>query len=84
MAWELEKHQNGFAIFWRTCKLGHSAFQVWAGAVWLLLPRVLARWMKLVLGGGRLQRRRRQWGVQGQWLQAVRARGQGRDHKLLL
>ena len=81
---KLEKRQDSLAIVWRNCRLCRSAFRAWAGAVWLLLPRVLARWMKLVLGGGRLQRRRRQWGVQGLWLQAVRARGQGRDHKLLL
>ena len=81
---KLEKRQDSLAIVWRNCILGRSAFRAWAGAVWLRLPRVLARWMKLVLGGGRLQRRRRQWGVQGQWLQAVRARGQGRGHKLLL
>ena len=81
---KLEMCKDRLAIVWRNCRLGRSAFQVWAGAVWLLLPRVLARWMKFVLGGGRLQRRRRQWGVQGQWLQAVRARGQGRGHKLLL
>ena len=80
---ELEKRQDGLPIVLRICRLGRSAFRAWAGAVWLRLPRVLARWMKLVLGGGRLQRRRRLWGALGQWLQAVRARGVGRDHALL-
>ena len=80
---KLEKRQDSLAIVWRNCRLGRSAFRAWAGAVWLRLPRVLARWMKLVLGGGRLQRRRRLWGALGQWLQAVRARGVGRDHALL-
>ena len=43
----------------------------------------IPRWTRLVKGIRRLAVIRRTWAYLGQWLQAVKQRGLGRDHPLL-
>ena len=45
--------------------------------------RVADQWARIARGVLRLEHRRKVWAHLGQWLQAVKRRGQGRGHPLL-
>ena len=45
--------------------------------------RVVRRWAQVVRGNRRLAFKRRQWGHLGQWLRAIKLRGQEHSHPLL-